>query len=313
LSPRAWLRWGGFLLGVLLLAAAVHAITRDRAALDATLASIRGASPVLIALLFVLPIANWVLTSCVFWLLMHPGPEERYKTPGPGEMLELIGTAWLANYLPVRPGMFGRIAWHRTHGGIPVARSVHSIVSAIACGVVAVVLLVAAAWMTPRETAHANLWVAIALIAPPLALAALAVPAGRVRPQWRWFLLACSVRCLDVWVWMARYWVAFAITGQTRLELREAAAIAAVSQAASMIPLSGNGLGLRETAVGMMGAWLPTWYLSGSQLSKQSGLAADIVNRTGELLGALVVGAICGLLLARRMNAARTMNAGDRT
>ncbi|MCX5688297.1 MAG: hypothetical protein NTV94_00650 [Planctomycetota bacterium] len=313
LSPRAWLRWGGFVLGVLLLAAAVHAITRDRASLDATLTSIRSASPLLISLLIVLPIVNWLLTSFIFWLLMHPSADENYVAPGIGEMLELIGAAWLANYLPVRPGLFGRIAWHRKHGGVPIARSIHSIVSAIGCGVVAVVLLVGAAWATPRETAHGNLWAIAALIAPPLGLAALAGPAGRVRPQWRWFLAACSVRCIDVWVWMARYWVAFAITGQTTLELREAAAIAAVSQAASMIPLAGNGLGLRETAVGMMGAWLPTWYVSGTRLSSQVGLASDIVNRTGELFAAIGVGTICGLLLVRRMNAARGMNAGDRT
>lgn len=313
LSPRAWLRWGGFLLGVVLLAAAVHAITRDRASLDATLTSIRGASPWLIGLLLALPLINWVLTSCIFWLLMRPSAQETYTPPGLGEMLELIGAAWLANYLPVRPGLFGRIAWHRRHGGVPIARSIHSIVSAIGCSVVAVVLLVITAWATPRPTEHASLWAALALLAPPAALALFAGPAGKVRPQWRWFLLACSVRCIDLWVWMARYWVAFAITGQSRLELREAAAIAAVSQAASMIPLAGNGLGLREMAVGMMGAWLPTWYMSGSQLSNQSGLAADIVNRTGELLGALIVGTVCGLLLARRLTLGEALNAGDRT
>jgi hypothetical protein len=103
---------------------------------------------------------------------------------------------------------------------------------------------------------------------------------------------------------MARYFVVFALL-QRPLTIPEAAAIAAASQAAMQVPLVGNGLGVREWAVGLVGPVLPSWMNAASGgLSRGLGLSADLLNRGLELVTALPVGMACTALVARRQGRA---------
>ena len=302
----SWWRWMGFCLGVILLVGALKGVMGNREALAQAADSIRKAGPWLFAAAFVLPLANWILSAEIFRILLLPGRDERHQSPSRGEMLELIGVSWLANYSPVSPGLFFRLGWHKARAGISLARSVHSVILASIASVVAVFALLLSCWIAPGGAEASRLWAVAAIVAPPILFAVVSLPAGRVRLQWRWFLLACSVRCLDVIAWMGRYAAAFTIAGGVTPDLREVAAVAAVSQAAMLVPVVGNGLGIREVAVGLATAWLPSWYAGGS-LHGADGVMADVVNRAGELAAALVTGAVCGVLLTRRLNA------GDRT
>jgi hypothetical protein len=101
-------------------------------------------------------------------------------------------------------------------------------------------------------------------------------------------------------VWTLRYWVVFAIA-DSPVTMAQAAAVAAVSQVAMSVPLVGNGLGLREWAVGLLRASLPAWY--GVAAASSAGLTADLVNRAAELLVAVPVGLLCAAAVTRRIRA----------
>ncbi len=296
-ASRRWVQVSGFVIGVCLLAGAGTVVLKDPSALRAATDSIRAASPWLFALLLLLPCLNWLLSAEMLRLLLQPGPSETFAGPTRGEMQLLTGFAWLANYSPVRPGLFFRIWWHASKDGIPMTRSVQSVAASIACGCLSVGLLLACCHVVPADSAAPVAWTLMALAMPPATFVAASIIAGRRDSWWRWFWLAAAVRSLDVMVWMARYATVFALAGGRTLDLREAAAIAAVSQAAMLIPWAGNGLGVREVAIGLAAAWLPSWYSGGDPTLA---VAADLVNRAGEVMGALVVGSASGLLLWRR-------------
>lgn len=300
-ASRRWVQVSGFVIGVCLLAGAGTVVLKDPAALKAAADSIRAAPPWLFALLVLLPCLNWLLSAEMLRLLLQPDKGDTFAGPARGEMQLLTGFAWLANYSPVRPGLFFRIWWHASRDGIPMSRSVRSVAAGIMCGCLSVGLLLACCWMVPIASAAPVAWTLAALAMPPATFVAAAMIAGRRGSWWRWFWLAAAVRSLDVMVWMARYATVFALAGGRTLDIREAAAIAAVSQAAMLIPWAGNGLGVREVAIGVAAAWLPSWYAGGDA---KAALAADLVNRAGEVTGAIVVGSVSGWLLWRRARAA---------
>ncbi len=273
-----------------LLAAAIWAVLRQHDGLIAAWDALRSGAWPLAALSLILPLANWLLTSVLFWALMRPRADQP-GVPLP-EMTLLIGSAWLANYLPVRPGLFGRIAYHKAVNQIDVRRSVGGIVAAVALGAlcVALALLIAAA-------AHA------ATLSGPLLFAALAsplaifLPACFITPA-RALAIAASARYLDVLVWMARYAVVFTLVGRP-LRAGESAAMAAVSQAANLVPFVGNGLGIREWAIRLVSPALPAWYAGSEPVSANLALTADLVNRAAELCAAIPVGLACAALLLK--------------
>jgi len=73
-------------------------------------------------------------------------------------------------------------------------------------------------------------------------------------------------------------------------------ALAIVSQIAMLVPIAGNGLGLREWAIGLTAASL-------TGLDPQAGLAADLVNRAVEVLVAVPVGLLSARVVSRRLKA----------
>jgi hypothetical protein len=270
-----------------------------------------------VGLALALPVANWLLTSGIFYFLMLP----RAASQGAGacdrehvsfyEMSLLIGSSWLLNYLPLSPGLFGRVAYHKAVHRVPVATSVAVVAWVFGLRVVVVGAMLCLVMFAGRDMSIGKYGLLLGSPAAVLlVLGWIGKLGGRCRGAWR-FAAAAGLRWLDVLVWMARYAVVFELLGR-RLTLAEAGAIAAVSQAAMQVPLLGNGLGIREWAVGLVGPVLPEWMNAGAGgLTRGLGLSADLLNRGFELASALPIGLLCTVLVARmRANAGAGMVAG---
>ncbi len=257
--------------------------------------SATGAPPALKVSALLLPVANWAFTSLLFLTLTRA-----HGRVGAGEMGALIGAAGLFNYLPMRPGLVGRVAYHRAVNGIPVMASVRVLATTIALSAVGIALLLLASLVAAR------------IDGPDAKLGALLMP-GVVGAVLAWFAMArglgawrllggLTLRYLDLLVWVSRYAVIFALVGRP-IDPAQAAAIAAVSQIASVVPLAGNGLGLREWAVGWAGAALPSWFAGGPAApSTEAGLSADLIHRAAELPAAIVIGLASTVWLARGLS-----------
>lgn len=279
----------GFIIAVALLAAATWALIRNPDELRHALDAARNAPWWLIALALVFPLANCLLMSLCFWVLMNRHGRVRFA-----EMTCLIGAAWLLNYLPLRPGLIGRVAYHKSVNGIPVSRSVQVTIIAIALAGLAILIFlgvtIVAATLQPVVAGSIAIFAAPAVI--PLAAAPL------LGQRWR-EAVTLSVRYADLLVWAARYVVAFRITGH-EIPFTAGAAISCVVQIAMLVPLFGNGMGLREWAVGASAAALPPDVMNTrGALSTASGIAGDLCNRVAEVLVAIPVGLISFVFLAR--------------
>lgn len=279
----------GFVVGTLLFAAAIVAVITSRTALNHAFAALEHADWRLVVLGFALPLANWHLISVSFWILT-----QRFGRVGLGEMHALIGSAWLLNYLPLRPGMFGRIAYHKRVNGIRVKDSVRVLVTSVSLTVVSNASICAIAWAAFRAPAVLS-WVIVATPGVVIGVVGL-VMASRSRSAFAMgpgLTLAMAVRYFDILTWVARYAVVFALMGYP-LSLAEATLVTAVSQAALLIPFVGNGLGVREWGIGLA---VP---LVASESPRALGLAADLVNRAIEVLVAAPVGLIASAWLYHR-------------
>lgn len=310
------LRVVGSVVGLLLLLAACWAIWSQRAQLAGAWTHMRSQGSrawVLGACLVLLPWISWVLSSVMYWLLMNTQREPRRVQFR--EMLAVIGAAWLMNYLPLRPGLAGRLAYHASVNAIPIKEGIARSMLAVSCGGVGVaallIALLAAKTLGVRSAGEA----ALLLAGPLMGLAATSAILTR-HDLLRRYALACVARYLDVLSWMGRYLCAFALLGRP-LSLLEAGVLTAISQAAMVVPFVSNGLGLREWAVGLLAPMLPTWVREGlapagaasagtgsaAALSKTAALAGDVLHRVGDVLAAVPVGLWGAAVVARRMRA----------
>lgn len=287
-------RIAGFILGAVLVVLAVTAALRQdpnamRHAMDAL-----GRQPWWFAILFIaLPLLNWLSISASLWLLLS-----RFGRLGLGEMNTLVGMAWLLNYLPLRPGMVGRIAYHKAINGIGVKQSGLVLVEgAVITAVSSGVLLLGALLLRGIEATTA--WAMV--IVGPIAIGCVgSIVLWSRRPLLARYCAAGALRVIDMAVWAGRYALAFAIVGSP-IELPGALVLAVASQIAMLIPISGNGLGLREWLIGALAAGLPAAMLGSSDASLAQGLTADVLNRVVEVLVAVPLGILCLAIIANRL------------
>ena len=279
-SRPAYVRWLGLGLGAILLAAAVATVVARREIFGTAVAAIRHPAAWDVALLLGTILANVVLTGLVFSVLMS-----RYGRVGVLEMQALIVAAALANFLPLRPGLFGRAAYHKAFNDIPIAATFT--VTLVAMGLsLTIAAYLAMALFAAGHTAI-QLWVMVAVPVPVLAAAA-------VLRRSRAIVVAGLLRYVEVILLAVRYHAAFALIGSP-IEHASALTISCVSLVATLVPLSGNGLGLREWAVGIAAPLVTPWVV-------EMGLAADLLNRAAEVLLVvpLGVGALAWLGWRRR-------------
>ena len=268
--PSRPLRWAGIVIAAALLAAAVIVVVRQHDAIGHALDAMRQPAASQLGLLLGSVLANLLLTGLLFTVLIS-----RYGKVGRVEMQALIAAATLLNFLPLRPGLFGRIAYHRTFNAIPAAASVRTVVQAMILSVVAAGYLATA--LVVSSQLGAPLWAAVALPIPLLA-------AGTLRPGARIWVAAGLLRYLEVMVWAVRYHAAFALIGAP-IAAESALALACLGMITMLVPFFGNGLGLREWAIG-----LATPILVGGDAIIALGITADLLNRAAEVLVVLVLG-----------------------
>ena len=279
----------GVVVGVGLLAAAIGVLVGQRSIVGDAFDSISHASPWLLAAAFAMPIVSWLSTSATFFLL-----SQRYARVPLQDMTALIGAAWLLNALPLRPGMVGRVAFHKKYHNMPIADSIRVMMIAMAMSFVSLVLLFGAAFFVMRL--ESGVWQVVMLLVPTAGLVVCAMLARLVGSGlWR-EVAALALKSIDMLSWVVRYAIVFSLMGQT-LSIERVILVAAIGQIAMLVPVTGNGLGLREWVVGLT---LAAFAVPGMREQATSiGLTADLFNRAAETVLSIPVGVICSAYLTR--------------
>ncbi len=301
---RTALRLLSYVAGILLLAGAGYVIWQNAGELEAAGRAVTRASRVQVIALLALPLINWVLTSGVLLTLTR-----RYGRVPASDMHLLVGAAWLLNYLPLKPGLFGRVAFHKLVHGIAVRDSVRVMLAALACGAASVVIFIA--WTGCLGFALSEfgggkslgvVFASVLLVIPALMawLQSLSTPSGPDGTPASSILIAIILRLGDIAIWSMRFALAFSILG-TPQPAMVVLAIAAATQASSLLPIQ---IGLSEWVCGLT---LGAFALSAGPDAPRDitpilaiGLAAGLLNRAAELTLALPVGLISIAILAKR-------------
>lgn len=275
----AWRRRLGFWVGLALLAGSVVYVLRQRHLLDAAWDALRQPEPLPLIILTLAIVGNVALSGALFSLLMR-----RFGRVGVIEMQALIASATFINYLPLRPGMLGRIAYHYQVNGIRPRHTLRTIIESAAISLAVAGLLAAA--LLARYALGGPL---AAWIAAPFLIAAI----GLFISSARLYVVGSLLRLAEVLLWAARYWAAFALIGRS-IGPDAALAFACVSVIATMIPLVSNGLGVREWAVGLVAPMIGSGAMA-------VGITAELVNRAAEIVVITALGlAAAGYLAAIR-------------
>jgi len=266
-------------------------VWHQRHAVTTALEAIRHPSPRLLVILLVSVIGNVVFTGLLFRVLLS-----RYGSVGWGEMQAVIASATLINYLPARPGLFSRIAYHRAVNGIRVIDSTKTVIQSALLSLFSAIYLICAALLAGDHLTA--LWI-IATAPIPILLI------GSLRVGWRIWCLAALIRHVEFFIWAVRYYAAFALIG---FPLAPSAALifASVSILISLIPLVSNGLGIREWVVGLLAPVLTTLELSW-------GVTAELINRAAELIVITIVGLLGTAWLLRHRRAIRPSQSPDQS
>ncbi len=291
---RFILRLAGLGAGVVLFAGAAVYVAQDRAMVSQAIDSLRQASVLSVVALIGCVLANILLTGLLFSTLMS-----RYGRVGVIEMQALMAATTLLNYLPARPGLFGRVAYHRLVNGIAVRDAAKVIVGAIVLTMFMVGAMLGALGLGMVTNASA-LWGAGAIAIVPAV--------GLIDRRFRWIATAVLIRWLDVLVWAARYLLVFEIMGRP-IGFDAALALAVISILASMVPFLSNGLGLREWGVGYAAPILADEFGKSAALTNAASLAADIVHRGIEIIFVAACGGLGLVYLSARkrgLNGSRT-------
>lgn len=294
--PRrsAWIGWAGFGLGVALLAGAAWVVASNPEAFFAIFDRLADAPWWAVAVILVGPLLNWLLVSSCLWMLMR-----RHGPLAWGEMNALVGSAWLLNHLPMRPGLIGRVGYHKLVNGIRVRDSVESTVWSLVLASVSGVMGLALAFSVPPGS---GAWtVILVLVGPPILIGLSGLVARwSDRTGWAWMLGALALRYADVALWAGRYAVVFWLMG-VELTPVQIVLITGVSQLAQLVPIAGGGMGLREWLVGLTAGSMAHAF--------DAALAGDLINRAAETLVVLPLGLVCGAVVARRVRRFRAAHA----
>lgn len=287
-APGASRRWAAYALGLLLLGAAVAVVSSRRDAIGPAMQCAMNAPWWMIALVLLLPLVNVALTAASFTLLTR-----RHGHVGYGEVFALILSSWLLNHLPMRPGLVGRVVYHKAVNRIPVLASVRVIGEQIVLGAIGLALVLMLVVFTLERPIS---W----LISGACILPALPVVVGlSMRGAPRTYALVIALRIADCAVWTLRYLLLFELIGNP-IGGSVAAVIAVSSQAAMLSPVP---LGLREWVVGLAAAAMTDSHAVTVD-TMAIGVAADLVNRAAELAVALPLGLVAGWVVLRRVRTA---------
>jgi len=291
--------------GLLLLGAASYVIAKQRDELSDAWHSVAAAPGWLIGAVLLLPLANWVISSAIFWILTR-----RLAPVGKWEMAALIGSAWLLNMLPFKPGLVGRLAYHKAISGIPVVKSVLVTLTALLTGGAGIVITLLAQLVFDEPLRRLVGLERLAPVAAGIVLAAVLPGAVlALRRKGEAFAVfgsapvlgtAVLLRVADMHIWSLRYFLAFRLIAHDQ-PYGICVVVAGVSQIAAQLPL----LGVREWAVGVTsGVLRPVPGVAGAA-SAAPGLTVDILCRVTEIACAIPVGVASYIWVFRHLRRAR--------
>jgi hypothetical protein len=283
---RRIVRIAAFIAAILLLAAAVFSIGRSAPTIEQVRAAIVHPDPIKVLLGVVALLVNLVACGGIFHALLAP-----FGRLGRFEMVQLIATSSVLNYLPLRPGLVGRIAHQNVVNGIPLQRSAVSVVEAGIVCAFSIVWLGASVALAQWSGAETLGWIVAAV--PSLGWCARRTKSPTTAQR---LLNSLAWRQVDLLAWGTRYWAVFGLLGVSLSPLDCARAVC-IGGAANLVPFIGNGLGIREWAIGLGGERMALW-------STDVGLAAELLNRATDIAVAVPIGLICGVPIARRLRAA---------
>lgn len=293
-SPRkpSIARRVGFVLGVLLLCAAAVYLVANPSELRSFVEQMKNAPAWAITIVLIGPLLNWVFVSQCLWAL-----NRRHGEVGRAEMLALVGSAWLLNHLPMRPGLIGRIGYHAKVNSIRVRDSVEASVWSLVHAIIANVVGLGLALLVHPSVGIAQL--TLILGSPVLVLVIAAMLAETKSDQLGLMVRGLMWRYADLLVWMLRYAAAFAMLGVSITPV-QIVLITAVSQAAQVIPITGGGLGFREWGVGVAA----TMSKGAQAIDMRTAVGADLINRVAETIIVIPLGLVCTGIVTRRFKAA---------
>lgn len=287
-------RWGTFVLSLVLLGGAGYFVYAATDGFDQLWDSVRSAPWWMIVLIVISPMGNHISVALCLQAL-----QSRHGKVGIREMFVLVGSAWLLNYMPMRPGLFGRIGYHKAINKIRLRDSIESSIwSGVLAGIANGLMVVVALLMVRFDS-----WWSIALPAVPVALMFMLSPMMPGKRS-RLMMRALAYRQIDVIVWLGRYWLVFTVLGLD-MSLGNIALVSAVSQLTSLFPLTGSGLGFREWGVGL------TASVSGYALD--TALTGDLINRAAETMIVFPVGLICTAIVARHWKGMHAVHHANRS
>ena len=265
----------------------VVVLSREWPRVEPAVALLRSPDPVWLTVLVASVACNFVLTGFFLAILMR-----RHGHVGYGEMQMLIAASWLVNLLPIRPGLPGRMMWHRRMNAIPVAATLRVSIEAFVFSVVASAWVIIIAWVSGGRME----WM-VAGIALPMCVAGGMAAAGFARP----WTTAVTIRLGEIVVIALRTAAAFALIGHP-ISADAALGIACAGVSVGLIPVIGAGLGLREWTTGLIAPMV-------AGVSLELGVTAELVARAAELIIAVPAGTLAFLWLAKRWRGKKTTGA----
>lgn len=282
--PRRGSRWISFAIALLLLAGAAVALARSEGDFIRAIDAMRDAPLWMWSALPASMLASLFLTSSVFWILTAKYGDVRLD-----EMCSLIGVAWVMNYLPMHPGMFGRIAYHKKYNAIRVRDTMKVTILANAQTLICIVLMPAIAYGSAILLGRSEAETFGLLQVPFVVFFGLGmILRAQGDDSWR-FWSCLGIRCVEVQLWASRYWLSFAVIGM-ELPFSASVMIAGAVIIASMVAITGNGMGVQEWAVALVAPILPA-ALVAQGIEQADGLIGAFVSRAFEVAAALLAGA----------------------
>jgi uncharacterized membrane protein YbhN (UPF0104 family) len=256
------LRIAGLAFGLLCFAGAIWTAVREREEFARAIDALKDPPPAAVAAVLVSVAIGAVLSAVLFHILM-----KRFGRVPFWEMQALIVATAFANYLPLKPGFVGRVAYHRLRHDIRATHTVRTVVEAIALsGTVASLFLLSLLGLRALELPGE--W---SLMAPSL------LGFAGFSPRLRTLALALLVRQAELALWTVRYWAVFRLVGAP-IDLETAIVLGSVSVIATLLPIVSNGLGIREWVIGILAP-----LISHEPVSTSQAIVAELVHRVAEI------------------------------
>ncbi len=270
---RSVLRIAGLFVGLALFAVAIYFAMREREEFAKALEALRDPPPAAVALVLCSILVGALLTSLLFHILMR-----RFARIPFWEMAAIIAASTVANYLPLKPGFVGRVAYHRVRHGIRATHTLRTILEAIALSGTVASLFLLSLFALRTLAQHGFTLGGHPLEGEWALLAPSVLGLGVFVPRLRTLAQALLVRQGELALWTLRYWAVFRLVGAP-IELETAIVLGSVSVIATLVPGISNGLGVREIVIGILAPWI-----SQDSVSTPQAVVAELVHRAAELV-----------------------------